>query len=303
MTKNTMRLLLTSNGAELPLGVGEEIDIEEISGLEKNDFIIHKVDNALIDGDEVDGKKIGPRPIHIVASFRNNRNNSERRQRLIKFFNPKYDDGDLYVNNMGVERHIHYEIEGFTFVKQENLDAKLRFVVDLICPVPYMLDIDDFGKDIAEIAPQFTFPWIVTAQKMPGVQQPYKGLVLGGKIMGYKAVKTKTGIPNKGDVPTGVVAVFNAKKGPVVNPKLINEDTGKYVRVKVSMSRGDVLIIDTDERTRKIELNGENTYHKIDRKSDMFSLAVGDTVISYDSDDGYDNLEVYMYYTPKYLGV
>ena len=41
----------------------------------------------------------------------------------------------------------------------------------------------------------------------------------------------------------------------------------------------------------------------IDRKSEPFQLEVGDNYLEYDADENYTNLDVNLFYTPKYLGV
>ena len=88
MTVNTLTIELTCNGKTLRMGPGEDIDITAVSGLESSEVEISTSDNALVDGASVDGKKIKPRPIHIEASFRSNKNNPENRAKVIKFFNP-----------------------------------------------------------------------------------------------------------------------------------------------------------------------------------------------------------------------
>ena len=75
------------------------------------------------------------------------------------------------------------------------------------------------------------------------------------------------------------------------------------MRVKVDMKEGDVLAIDTNERHQIVELNGVNYYQHVDRRSDPFQLAVGDNYLEYAADANYVNLDVNLYYTPKYLGV
>lgn len=52
-----------------------------------------------------------------------------------------------------------------------------------------------------------------------------------------------------------------------------------------------------------ITLNGVNCYQRIDRQSEPFQLAVGDNYLEYDADGNYTNLDVNLFYTPKYLGV
>ena len=305
MTRNTITIELTCNGKTLRMGPNEDIDITKVTGLESSELELSTSDNALVDGASVDGKKIKPRPIHIEASFKSNKNNPENRARVIQFFNPKY-TGRALIINMGVSRNIEYELEGWTFGTAQNMDNKLRILVDLICPDPYMLNVDNFGKNMANISPLFAFPWRVLATRATGkLDYPPKarGLMLGGMTMGYRTLHKEVVLSNDGDVPTGVQIQFIATRGSVTNPKITNTGTGQFMRVKVVMQQGDILLIDTNDRHQVITLNGVNCYQRIDRQSEPFRLAVGDNYLEYDADGNYTDLDVNLFYTPKYLGV
>lgn len=305
MTRNTITIELTCNGKTLRMGPNEDIDITKVTGLESSELELSTSDNALVDGASVDGKKIKPRPIHIEASFKSNKNNPENRARVIQFFNPKY-TGRALIINMGVSRNIEYELEGWTFGTAQNMDNKLRILVDLICPDPYMLNVDNFGKNMANISPLFAFPWRVLATRATGkLDYPPKarGLMLGGMTMGYRTLHKEAVLSNDGDVPTGVQIQFIATRGSVTNPKITNTGTGQFMGVKVVMQQGDILLIDTNDRHQVITLNGVNCYQRIDRQSEPFQLAVGDNYLEYDADGNYTNLDVNLFYTPKYLGV
>lgn len=306
MTKNTITIELTCNGKTLKMGPGEDIDITLVTGLESSELDISTSDNALVDGASVDGKKIKPRPIHIEASFRNNKNNPENRARVIKFFNPKY-TGKALITNMGVSRNIEYELEGWTFASVRNMDNRLKILVDLLCPDPYMLNVDNFGKNMANISALFAFPWRMLSTRMTSGKLDYpdkaRGMLLGGMTMGYRTLYKEVVLANDGDVPTGVQIQFVATRGSVTNPKITNTGTGQYMRCNVAMQQGDILLIDTNDRHQVITLNGVNYYQHIDRKSEPFKLAVGDNYLEYDADENYTNLDVNLFYTPKYLGV
>lgn len=306
MTKNTLTIELTCNGKTLRMGPGEDIDITAVTGLESSELDISTSDNALVDGASVDGKKIKPRPIHIEASFKSNKNNPENRANVIKFFNPKY-TGKALITNMGVSRNIEYELEGWTFASVRNMDNKLKILVDLLCPDPYMLNVDNYGKNMANISALFAFPWRMLSTRMTSGKPDYpdkaRGMLLGGMTMGYRTLYKEVVLANDGDVPTGVQIQFVATRGPVTNPKITNTGTGQYMRVNVVMQQGDILLIDTNDRHQVITLNGVNYYQHIDRKSEPFKLAVGDNYLEYDADENYTNLDVNLFYTPKYLGV
>lgn len=306
MTKNILTIELTCNGKTLRMGPGEDIDITAVTGLESSELDISTSDNALVDGASVDGKKIKPRPIHIEASFKSNKNNPENRANVIKFFNPKY-TGKALITNMGVSRNIEYELEGWTFASVRNMDNKLKILVDLLCPDPYMLNVDNYGKNMANISALFAFPWRMLSTRMTSGKLDYpdkaRGMLLGGMTMGYRTLYKEVVLANDGDVPTGVQIQFVATRGPVTNPKITNTGTGQYMRVNVAMQQGDILLIDTNDRHQVITLNGVNYYQHIDRKSEPFKLAVGDNYLEYDADENYTNLDVNLFYTPKYLGV
>lgn len=310
MTKNTLRIVLECNGMQLVMGPGEALDITAVTGLESSELEISTSQNALVDGVTVDGKKIKQRPIHIEARFRSNADNEENRAKIIKFFNPKY-TGKALITLMGVSRNIEYELEGWTFAQQVNMDENLKILVDLICPDPYMLNTDNFGQNMAKVTPMFAFPWRVSGSDQvsaydavdAGNDYYLRGCALQGQIMSYKTFKSDVLLLNDGDVPTGVQIRFKAARGPVTNPKITNTMTGEYMRVKIAMEHGDELIIDTDEHHQVIELNGVNIYQKIDRHSVPFQLIVGDNYLVYDADSNYTNMDVFLYYRPKYLGV
>lgn len=302
MNNLTLKIVLTCNGRTLTMGPGSDLDLTKVTGLESSAVSLSTSDNALVDGVTVDGKKIKARPIHIEAAFRDLKNNPENRAKVIKFFNPKY-TGKALITNMGVSRNIEYELEGWSFKTQTRLTDRLKIVVDLLCPDPYMLNTDNFGKNMAAFTSLFAFPWRMTSKKVSGLPAPYSGMALGGTAMAYRTLHQEVALANDGDVPTGVIIKFVATRGPVKNPRVAKVGTPNFMRVKVDMAMGDVLVVDTNERHQIVELNGVNCYQKVDRASNPFQLDVGDNYLEYAADENYVNLDVNLYYTPKYLGV
>ena len=182
---NFLDITMECNGRTIMLGKspnGEkrEFGITKITGLESSELEISTTDNALVDGSTVDGKRIKNRPIHIEATMRDDRNNEINRQRIIKFFNPKY-PGKMTVNYSGTKRNIEYELEGWTFAAEGSAYNQLSIVADLKCPDPFMKNIDNFGQNMADISKHIAFPWRVVKKKKV-VPEPYKGLALPGQI-------------------------------------------------------------------------------------------------------------------------
>lgn len=300
-----LELTLSCNGNILKLGMDENgrrhaLGIIKIEGLESSELEVSTTDNALADGTHVDGKRILKRPVHIEASFRNDRDNQQNRQKIIRFFNPKY-TGLLIAAFNGITRKINYELEGWTFEKT-SVHGRLAFIADLMCPNPYFESMDDFGKNLAETNRQLAFPWRVLAQKAT-VPAPNKGLALQGQITGYRKMQKRVQLANDGDVSASIRVLFTASRGIVKNPKITLADSGKYIRIVTDMEEKDTLLVDTSDRHQVIELNGKNIYHRIDRMSEPFKLETGINSLEYDADEGYMNLDVRLFYTPLYLGV
>ena len=305
MTENTLNLRFVSNDREFLMGPDEEIDVTEISGLESSDLDLVLTETALADGSYVEVRKIKKRPISIKACYRNNKNNASKRSSVIRFFNPKF-SGTLYVLFGGAARKIPYEIEGWKFVKQKNLDQRIHVTLDLICPDPYFSSLSDYGRNIANKTAMFAFPWRSLPKKAENLKnypEKARGLLLGGSVMGYRTLREYINLFNDGDCETGIKVVFTAQKGPVKNPKIENESSGEYMRVITDMAKGDQLVVDTSKRHQVIELNGQNAYQKVDRFSTPFQLSVGDNLLKYTADEGQTNLDVNLYFTARYVGV
>lgn len=228
-------------------------------------------------------RKIEPREIVITGDVKKNSNEDINRQTLISFFNPK-PDGELKIRRNNNEKKISYAVSSFRFTNKK-MNEWLQFELVLICSNPYFESIDNFGKNIASITKQFAFPLVICPKK----------------IMGYKTFNNNVLLLNDGDCETGCEIHIKAVEGAVSNPKIsLNE---QFISVNVDMTIGDELVINTNLRQKSIMLNGQNVIQKIDRKSSFFNLNVGDNVMKYDSDEGYQQMEVNVYFNKKYLGV
>ncbi|MBP3906958.1 MAG: phage tail family protein, partial [Peptostreptococcaceae bacterium] len=113
----------------------------------------------------------------------------------------------------------------------------------------------------------------------------------------------KKNIFNDGHVDTPVEVVF---KGPAINPKIVNQTTGKFIQVNRELTSEDTLYITTQYRNKKVEIerNGvrTNAFNYIDLDSTFFNLSVGDNLIEY-STQSLEPQGVSIKYSQKYLGV
>jgi len=127
----------------------------------------------------------------------------------------------------------------------------------------------------------------------------------GGIEMGYRSPSLIVNVNNPGDVPCGMRIVFSAL-GEVENPYLLNVNTQEYFKITKTMVAGEVITVTTHFGNKRVVdvLDGvTSTVLNIDLESTFLQLETGDNLYRYYADDGIDNLECKIYYSPQYLGV
>lgn len=158
--------------------------------------------------------------------------------------------------------------------------------LEMIAPDPFFYDVSNFGRNLANIVPKFSFPWTYSLDK------PIS--------FGYREFTDRTVFTNDGDEKVGVKFRIEALD-TVQNVKLENLRTGEYMIVNQTLQQGDILEVSTVGGDSYILLNGEDIFDQIDRLSNFFKLEVGDNFLQYSAQLGTSEMDVYLYYRPKYL--
>lgn len=124
--------------------------------------------------------------------------------------------------------------------------------------------------------------------------------------MGYRAPSLIVNVLNDGQESTGMMIRFRAL-GTLLNPSLINVNTYETLKINTTMLAGDVIEISTYERRKEVILNRNgqqfNIFNALDLSSTFLQLEIGDNLFRYDAEEGLDNLEVSMTFTPRLIGV
>lgn len=288
MDTKYINLKFISGNKTLEVGKGKPFRLLNIDGIESGEIVLNTTDNVLSDGTRVRNRRIAFRPIMVECEY-TGRNKEEQRRFVAGFFNV-HKGGTLQIDYMGVKREIPYEVEGYRS-KLENIYTPYRFLIHLYCPNPFWLDIVETKEEVAIWRPAFEFPLEIVEE---------------GIEMGYREPNLIVNIFNKGDVACGMRIQFKAL-ATVVNPSLFNVNTREYFKINKTMQAGEIITVTTHFQNKKVELskNGvtSNAFNWIDLDSTFLQLEPGDNLFRYDADDGLDNLEVDIYYTPQYLGV
>lgn len=106
---------------------------------------------------------------------------------------------------------------------------------------------------------------------------------------------------NKGQAEAPVIIKI---VGSCVNPLIENKTTGEFIKFKdLTLGAKDELLIDTTFGKKKVEVNGQNVFNKLDYSSTFFSLISGDNEIDF-SDETQSNLAtIHFIYKNLYITI
>ncbi len=219
---------------------------------------------------------------------------TQRKRILNSFFNPQQ-AVDLFYSSY-VLRFLPNSSVKYSATVSENNEVVCKFKIEGLCPDPLFAEETENKIAAASTIGKFHFPLIMSKNPNPP----------GGVMFGLRQPSLIIAIENKGSVSVGMRMVFKAT-GTLVNPCLININTQEYYKINKTMQAGEEIAVDTiiGEKSIKGTINGEesNYFKYRDLNSTWLQLAVGDNLFRYDADSNVGNLEVYIYYSNKYLEV
>lgn len=104
---------------------------------------------------------------------------------------------------------------------------------------------------------------------------------------------------NQGQVEAPVIIRI---RGACINPMIRNLTTGEFIGFKdLTMVAGDELIIDTTFGRKKVELNGQNVFNKLDFASTFFNLIKGANEIDFTDASASNEASIQFIYRNLYV--
>lgn len=208
------------------------------------------------------------------------------RRRLSRVFNPKL-QGQLTVTVAGRSYIIDVVPEhapNFPSGSGNQGQQYQKGVIDLIAHDPYWRDPNETSKPLHSYVGNFTFPF----------ELPIELGVAGSHTTLY----------NEGDVPAPVRIDI---QGPVTNPRIINNTTGEWIRVNVSVAHDEILHIDTTPGRKRAEIYRgvfvSNAFGYLDHDSDWLTLTMGENDIEHIADAGDNDSLVAVTWNDQYIGI
>lgn len=219
----------------------------------------------------------------------------ESRKRILnRFVNPQQ-----YINLQYKDHNLDFKPTKsiqYTANMSDNNEILCKFKITGLAADPLFRDNKETLRTGAVVHGAFHFPLMIDVidNGLPTI------------MFGYKEPSLLIGVYNRGDVKTGFKIIFRAK-GTVVNPMLLDVNTQQFIKINKTLVDREQVEINTVTGNKRIvgRLNGvESNYYKYkDLRSSWLELQIGDNVYSFDAEEGIDNLEVYIYFTNKFLEV
>lgn len=263
--------------------------LAEATGLSDVRNTVFRASSIGQDGDSCVGSRIESREIEIVGSIRTQDRNKMReyRREMNRVLNPKYSATITYEYG-DFRRVIDCRVENAPVFSRKNILQD--FTVQLLCPDPFWREEKTREDILAGWIGGFEFPVEPDAEWEAGRKAP---LIVN--------------VYNSGNIPAGMVVEFRAKWGAVVNPSIVNLESGEYMKFKINMSPGDVLVVNTGYSKKDAVLTSGDTETNVlkfmDAGSTFIQLAEDDNLFRCEAGSGVDNMEIVVYHNRLYLGV
>ena len=285
-----------AKGQSLEISNKNPFVLTEITGLGELGADLQRQTSLFQDGSTFIDAFLEERGISIgfVIKGMNQDEIQKKRLEISSILNPKLGEGTLiYENSNGVKviQAISEHIPTFPNGSNNKGATFQRVILDFICPNPYFRNIVDEKTEIAFWEPQFEFPLEITGE---------------GIEMGIRSPSLIVNVLNDGHVDTGMIIKFRAL-GTVVNPSLVNVNTGESFKINRTLTAGEIITVNTNSGKKRIEstLNGvtTNIFNNIVFGSTFLQLEIGDNLFRYDADQYLEALEVDIYHSPQFVGV
>jgi Phage tail protein len=150
---------------------------------------------------------------------------------------------------------------------------------------PFWYDEDELVETFQAVEPLFAFEFAMSPEA-----PVYMGNILPSNV----AV-------NEGQVAAPITIKII---GACVNPRIDNKTTGEFIKFKnLTMNANDILEIDTAFGRKKVLLNQQNAFNKLDFNSTFFNLKIGENEIEFTDDTGSTTATIHFIYKNLFITI
>lgn len=270
---------VNDNGDEIIFDASHGFLINKPVGIDTLQVGLSQAQGINQTGVTVQSKNVQPRPVNI-SGILTGYFQAENKTKLISVIRPDI-SGRLYADD-------YYLIVSVTATPSISPAKNLAdFQFSMLAPYPYWQKDDSVKTSLAGVERRFKFPW--------NVSRPYRF----GEVINKQFIN----IQNGGQVPVPFTVTFIAMDR-VVNPKITDVPTGKYLMLKKEMVSGERLVVEiTHDKTYVTSSIDGECRGALALSSGFFRLGVGDNVLKPEADVGRDNMQVNVDFSTEIVGV
>lgn len=250
---------------------GSDLGITELDGFGDISNEITTQTWANQDGSFVMGQTLKETDRSFTAVVKSVKNNDIIRDKITNFFNSKrrYKCIICYAGQCRWQYCYLHKMS----VDTKNIYKLLQIKATFLFINPYLLSMDDFGKDIANVVVGYPFPYVSTA---------------AGRILpAYKEFAKSVNLFNEGEIDSPVKITITLEPSAENSYPFVNINGNKvYIRVSPSQNAQKQIIIDRTVLPPTVtDGDGNNILSTVENVSDLVNLMVtqGDNYIEYGS--------------------
>ena len=242
---------------------------------------------TLLHGTTYISNTLNERYITISGVIECNKYSEDLRLKLIRIFNPNLKGKLILQKSNNYYKTIDVYVE--KVIEPKANKGIIEFEISLIALSPFWQD-EIVTEYLALLSPTLKFPLNIPQKR--------------GITFGRRRSILESEVDNIGDIESGFKVIFKAKGGSVKYPKVYDVYTKQFIKINYEMEKGDILEIINYPELKKVTLNGtENAFKYLDIESNFFNLKIGHNKIGYIAEENTINLDVILWYSPRYLGV
>lgn len=275
-----------ANGNIVDLNDGERFEVIAVSGLNPPSASIFTAKSPNRKGLKYNGSTLNERVVVIQVKLHGNIEQS--RNALYDWADPEQYAKIYYQNdtkNVFCEGYVEAcDVDMFTDNEIVN--------IEILCPSPYLNDLQEILTDITNLQKNFTFPFAIDSAGIP-----------------FSTLRDTnvTTVFNPG-AETGARFVLRCK-GDVTNIKIFDDrDVSKEFRINRSFSDGWIIVINTEASPKTCKAQQPdgteiNLMRYLGANPTWFSLAKGSNRFGFTAESGAAAVEMSIGFNTKYLGV
>ena len=250
---------------------GSDLGITELDGFGDVSNEITTQTWANQDGSFLMGQTLKETDRSFTAVVKSAKNNDIIREKVISFFNVKR-RYKCIICYAGACRWQYCYLHKMA-VDTKNIYKLLQIKATFLFINAYLLSMDDFGKDIANVIVGYPFPYVSTA---------------AGRILpSYKEFAKSVNLFNEGEIDSPVKITITLEPTTGNSYPFVNINGNKvYIRVSPSQNTQKQIIIDRTTLPPTVtDGNGNNILSSVENVSDLVNLLIvkGDNYIEYGS--------------------